>query len=187
MQELSLNVLDVVQNSITAGASRILIEITEDLSANLLKIVIEDNGKGMSPETLRRVNEQFVSSRSTRKVGMGIALFRAAAELAGGSLVVESEEGRGTRGTARFEHDNIDRVPIGEMSETMVLLVMRAAEVDFIYRHCYNGGVYEFSTEQIKQILEDVPIDSYEVLQYIKQEIHEGLTELFGGVRDEIS
>ena len=187
MRELSLHILDIVQNSITAQAKLITVEIIEDIPSNLLKITISDDGKGMDAETLKKVNESFTSSRTTRKTGMGIALFRAAAELAGGGLSLESEPGKGTVTTAVFEHGNIDRMPIGNMSETMVMLVMKAADIDFIYRHIYNGNVFEFSTKEIKDVLEGAPIDDYEVLQYIQNYIHENLTELFGGTRDEIS
>lgn len=187
MRELSLHILDIVQNSITAGASEITVEISEDISANELKISITDNGCGMDEETLARVNGTFTSSRTTRKIGMGIALFRAAAELSDGQLVLTSQKGVGTSTVATFRHDSIDRMPLGDISGTMMLLAAKALNFDLIYRHVWCGSEFVFSTKDIKEILEDSPIDSPEVLQYIQEYIHENLTELFGGERDEIS
>ncbi|MBO5035634.1 MAG: sensor histidine kinase [Clostridia bacterium] len=187
MRELSLHILDIVQNSITAGAETITVEISEDLSANELKITIADNGCGMDEETLARVNGSFASSRTTRKIGMGIALFRAAAELSDGYLTLTSKKGEGTTTTAVFRHDSIDRMPLGDISGTMMLLAAKAHNFDLIYRHIWCGSEFVFSTKDIKEILEGSPIDSPEVLQYIQDYIHENLNELFGGERDEIS
>ncbi len=187
MRELSLHILDIVQNSISAGADTITVEIVEDIPENVLNISIIDNGCGMDEETLARVNGSFASSRTTRKVGMGIALFRAAAELSDGYLTLSSKKGEGTRTTAVFRHDSIDRMPLGDISGTMMLIVAKAQKFDLIYRHVWCGSEFVFSTKDVKEILEDSPIDSPEVLQYVKEYIHENLIELFGGERDEIS
>jgi len=187
MRELSLHILDIVQNSITAGADKITVEIDENISSDSLKITISDNGCGMDAETLAAVNGQFATSRNTRKVGMGIALFRAAAELADGGLTLESEKGKGTTTTAVFRHSSIDRMPIGDISGTMMLLAAKAKSFELVYRHIWNGNEFIFSTEDVKNVLEGTPIDEPEVLTYIKDYIHENLEELFGGVRDEIS
>lgn len=187
MRELSLHILDIVQNSITAGAKEITVEINENIPDDTLRIRISDNGCGMDAETLARVNGSFASSRTTRKVGMGIALFRAAAELSDGGLVLESEKGKGTTTTATFRHSSIDRMPMGNISETMMLLAAKAKDFELKYRHVWNGKTFVFSTDEIKNVLEGVPIDEPEVLSYIKDYIHENLEELFGGARDEIS
>ena len=187
MRELSLHILDIVQNSITAGADTIVVEISEDTDADELRIIISDNGCGMDEDTLARVNGTFASSRTTRKIGMGIALFRAAAELADGYLTLSSKKGVGTTTTAVFKHSSIDRMPLGDISGTMMLLSAKAQNFDLIYRHVWRGSEFVYSTKDIKDVLEDTPIDSPEVLQYIKEFIHENLNELFGGERDEIS
>jgi hypothetical protein len=178
MRELSLHILDIVQNSIVAEAKNIYIEIYEDLHLNIFRITISDDGKGMDEETLNNVNDSFVSSRTTRKVGMGIAIFRAAAEISGGSLIVTSSLGKGTNITATFEHDNIDRMPLGDIAETIIVLLMRAKDIEYTYHHIYNDKDFIFSTNEIKEIIEDLPIDNYEILQYIKNYINDNLQEL---------
>jgi hypothetical protein len=178
MRELSLHILDIVQNSIAAEAKNIYIEIYEESSSNIFRITITDDGKGMDEETLNRVNNSFISSRTTRKIGMGIAIFRAAAEIAGGSLVVRSSPGKGTTVTAAFERNNVDRMPLGDIAETIIVLIMRAKDIEYTYHHIYNGRDFIFSTNNIKEIIEDLPIDNYEILQYIKKYINENLMEL---------
>ena len=187
MRELSLHILDIVQNSITAKADTITVEISEDIDADELKITISDNGCGMDEETLARVNGTFATSRTTRKIGMGIALFRAAAELSDGYLTLASKKGEGTVTTAVFKHSSIDRMPLGDISGTMMLLSAKAKDFDLIYRHIWRGTEFVFSTKDIKEVIEDTPIDTPEVLNYIRDYIHENLNELFGGERDEIS
>ena len=185
MKEISLNILDIADNSVKAGAT--LTEIYVDEAGDTLTLTIVDDGCGMDEETLARVNGTFASSRTTRKIGMGIALFRAAAELSDGQLVLTSQKGVGTSTVATFRHDSIDRMPLGDISGTMMLLSAKAHNFDLIYRHVWCDSEFVFSTKDIKEVLEDSPIDSPEVLQYIQEYIHENLTELFGGERDEIS
>ena len=187
MRELSLHILDIVQNSITAGAKNIHISIDEDTKEDTFKIVISDDGCGMDKDTLDNVNNSFASSRKSRKVGMGIAIFRAAAELADGYLTIDSSLGKGTVLTAVFRHSSVDRMPLGNMPDTMMLLIMKSPDTEFFYNHTYNGREFKFSTVEIKNILEDVRIDSPEICEYIRDYIKEHLIDLFGGNLDEIS
>lgn len=113
MRELSLNILDIAQNSISAGASLITIEVSEDTREHLLSLTVSDNGCGMDEETLRNVCDPFFTTRTTRKVGMGIPLFRLAAEQTGGSFEITSEKGVGTSTKAVFHSDSIDFTPLG--------------------------------------------------------------------------
>jgi signal transduction histidine kinase len=117
MQELSLHILDLVRNSIAAGATKVIISIYQ--KGNFLYISISDNGKGMDKDTLRSVESPFMTSRNTRKVGLGIPLFKAAAEQSGGTFEIESAENVGTRVTGSFGIDSIDRQPLGELDETV--------------------------------------------------------------------
>ena len=178
MKELSLHILDIVQNSIKAGAKNIEIIIDESTSKNLMTIEINDNGCGMSEEFLRKVKDPFVTTRTTRKMGMGISLFEAAAVQCGGGLDIESQLGVGTKVKATFELLSIDRAPIGDMAETMMTIISGAPDREYLYRHTKDGNVFELDTVKIKEILGDVPLDVPEVLTWITGYVKEGLTEL---------
>lgn len=124
MQELSLHILDVAENALQAGATRIEIIIEEDLVADQLIITVRDNGCGMSPEQLARINDPFFTTRTTRHVGLGIPLFKAAAEQCNGNLTVESRPGVGTTLRAIFQHSHIDRAPIGDIASTLLAIIL---------------------------------------------------------------
>ena len=178
MKELSLNILDIVQNSVKAEATLIEIIIDENIDDDKLTIVVSDNGCGMSPEFLSRVRDPFTTTRTTRRVGMGIPLFELAAQQAGGSLEITSDEGVGTCVTARVQYNHIDRAPVGDMAGTMVTLVSVNPEINFIYIHRVNNSEFVFDTQEIKEILGDVPLDSTEVLSWIMDYITEGLGKI---------
>ena len=182
MQELSLHILDIVQNSISANATLIEIEIKESTSENRLSITVKDNGKGMSPEFLKTVTDPFSTTRKTRRVGLGLSLFQAAAQAAGGDVVIESELGKGTVVTATFEYSHIDRQPLGDMAATILLLVQGNTEVDFIYRHETDFATFAFDTREMKQILDGVPITSSDIVLWMKDYLEEGIKNLYGGV-----
>ena len=150
MKELSLNILDIVQNSVKADATLIEIIIDENIADDKLTIVVSDNGCGMSPEFLSRVRDPFTTTRTTRRVGMGIPLFELAAQQAGGSLEITSDEGVGTCVTARFQYNNIDRAPVGDMAGTMVTLVSVNPEINFIYIHSTGIDFFNFPFTYVK-------------------------------------
>lgn len=178
MRELSMHILDIVQNSIVAGASVIEIVINENLKEDTLTISIDDNGKGMSDEEVSMVISPFFTSRTTRKVGLGIPMFKASAEACDGAFKITSEKGKGTYVEAVFKHSHIDRVPIGNMPDTMIVLVSSGTNIDFIYKHIKNDKEYILNTIEIKEVLGEVPINSMEVLEWIKGNIIEGIKEL---------
>jgi anti-sigma regulatory factor (Ser/Thr protein kinase) len=178
MTELSLNVLDIAQNSIKAKASLITISIERDTACGLLTISVEDNGCGMDEETLRRVVDPFYTTRTTRKVGLGIPFFKMSAELTGGSFSIESRVGKGTRLTAVYHYAHIDMMPLGEMDQTMVSLVSVNPEIDFIYRFSCNGEAFAMDTREVKQVLEGLPVNSGEVLAFIRDYIRENQSEI---------
>jgi hypothetical protein len=134
MQDLSLHILDIAENGIMAGATLIEIDISEDVGRDLLQITIKDNGYGMDEETLRGATDPFVTSRSTRRVGMGLPLLKQAAEETGGGLRITSELGKGTEVVATFKESHIDRRPLGDMGATLTALIMRAPDLDVVYR-----------------------------------------------------
>lgn len=179
MTELSLHILDIVKNSTKAGASLVKVDITESTAQNVIKITITDNGCGMDEEFLKGVTDPFKTTRTTRKVGMGLSLFKTAAELTGGTFDITSKVGEGTVVKAEFVRDSIDRQPLGDMASTMVTLVSGSESTDFVYRHDFNGNVFEFSTIQVKEILGDVAITAPDVLAWINGYIEEGLQDIY--------
>lgn len=182
MTELSLHILDIAQNSVKAEATLIEIEIDENLSADTLTIVINDNGCGMDKEFLSDVVNPFRTTRTTRKVGLGLSLFKNACELTGGSFKVESERGVGTRVTAVLIYDSIDRQPLGDMASTVSTLIGGNDKIDYVYRHTFNGDAFELSTAEIRKVLgSDIALSEIEVLKWIEDYIREETQKLYGG------
>ena len=182
MRELSLNILDIAQNSIAAGAPLIEIEISQSTADGLLTIRIADNGCGMSSEQLANVRDPFYTTRTTRKVGMGIPLFRLAAEQTGGKLSIESEPGRGTTVTALFRTGSIDFTPLGDVTATIVTLITMNNDRDFIYTRRIDEKSFVLSTAQLREVLGDVPLGEPEVAAWIKDYVSEQTNMLLGGV-----
>ena len=178
MKELSLHILDIVQNSIKAGAKNIEIKIDENTADDLLTIEINDNGCGMSEEFLKKVKDPFVTTRTTRRMGMGISLFEAAAMQCGGGLEIESKLGVGTKLKVIFKHSSIDRAPIGDMAETMLTIISGAPDIEYIYEHKKDDKVFLLDTVQLKEILGDIPLDTPDVLNWIVGFIREGLADI---------
>ncbi len=171
MKELSLNVLDITKNSVKARATLIDISLVEE--GNLLTLTITDNGCGMKPEVVETVMNPFYTTRTTRKVGMGVPLLMLAAEQTGGTVTIESRheeaypDGHGTVVTATFYTDHIDFTPIGDMVSSIETLIMGSPDIDFTFVHDMNGHRVELDTRQLREVLGDVPLDSYEVVQWI--------------------
>ena len=177
MKELSLNILDITENSTKAKAELIEIEITE--SDDQLIIRITDDGVGMNEETLMSVANPFYTTRTTRKVGMGIPLFRFAAEQTGGTLTITSKHidefpaDHGTTLTATFDKSHIDFTPLGDIISTMVTLIQGHPNVDFVLRHQLEDRIIMLDTRELRAVLEDVPLDTFEVLEWIKENLEE--------------
>ena len=178
MRELSLNVLDITQNSVSAGASLIEIEIRQSTEKNELLIGIYDNGKGMTKEQLEAVRDPFFTTRTTRKVGMGIPLFKMAAEMTGGQLDIESKVGVGTRVKALFKTDHLDFVPIGDMTSTMVTLITMNEHIDFLYTRSLDGRSFTLDTKSLKEILGGVPFSEPSISAWLKDFIDENTKQL---------
>ncbi len=181
MKELSLHILDIAQNSITADATLVTISITEDTVKDVLTISIEDNGKGMSEEFLKKVRDPFTTTRTTRPVGMGISLFESAAKACEGGLDIKSELGVGTVVTTEFKHSHIDRAPIGDMAETFVTIIGTKPTIDFVYNHSINGESFTMDTRELRAVLGEVPLDIPDVTMWIKENINESLNNILGG------
>ena len=180
MEELSLHLLDLIQNSVKAGASLIEIIITE--KAGLLTIELNDNGCGMSEEFLQRVESPFTTTRTTRKVGLGIPLFKQAALMAGGDFGIISRQGEGTRIKASFEINNIDRAPMVDLAGTILGQVLSTPVTpDYRLLYAVDDASFEFDTREIRRQLEGVPLDAPDVIAWMKDYLEEGIRELNGG------
>lgn len=173
MRELSLNILDITQNSIAADATVITIFVEENTRECTLFIGIYDNGKGMTPEQAEMVKDPFFTTRRTRRVGMGIPLFKLAAEQTGGTFTIVSALGEGTRVEALFKTDSIDYTPLGDMAETVASVVCMNADRDFIYTRSVDGREFTFKSADIKKILDGVSISEPAVMQWIEDYIRE--------------
>ena len=167
MKELSLHIMDVVENGITAGASLITLSILEDRKKNRLQVTIIDNGKGVSNKDLEKILDPFFTSRTTRRVGLGLSLFREASLRCNGNFVIKSKEGKGTKVVASFERDHIDLAPIGDMAGTFIALIIGNSKVDFVYTFEKDGDTFQVDTRLIKKELEGVPITNPTVVKYI--------------------
>ncbi|NLK98229.1 ATP-binding protein [Defluviitalea saccharophila] len=178
MKELSLHILDIIENSVRAKASEIKLEITEDLEENLFEIKIEDNGKGMDEEFAKAIKDPFKTTRTTRKVGLGVPLLVAACNRCNGDVEIQSTLGEGTKLRAWMEHNHIDRVPLGDIVSTITNLIMSNPSIEFIYVHRYNNRVFRIDTQEIKDILGGVPINELSVIAWIKEYLAENLTEI---------
>ncbi|HIT79500.1 MAG TPA: ATP-binding protein [Candidatus Faecivivens stercorigallinarum] len=178
MQELSLNVLDIAQNSVRAKASLVTITVAERSTDHFLEISIADNGCGMTPEQVARAMDPFFTTRTTRKVGLGISFFKLSAESTGGSFDIQSTLGVGTVTTARYHTDHIDMLPIGDMNATILSLISMNPQMDFVYQRSLDDNSFTLDTRELKAVLEDVPLNSPEVVQFIKETLEEGEAEL---------
>lgn len=179
MKELSLHILDIVQNSIKANASQIDIRVTEDRRANLLSFTISDNGCGISPEMLKTITDPFSTSRTTRRVGLGLSLLQLACERCHGTMTIASDVGKGTTVTAQFQHDHIDRAPLGDMVMTLITLITGAPDIDFSYVHRVDERVFEFHTADVKRELDGVPLTEPSVAQFLTEYLHEHIEHLY--------
>jgi hypothetical protein len=178
VKDLSLHILDIAQNSIAAGAGLIKVTITEYPGSDLYRVEIGDNGKGMTPDYAATVTDPYVTSRKTRKVGLGLSLFKQNAERTGGTLTLLSEPGRGTIVFADFILSSIDRPPLGDIAGTMVLLAAANLKTRFIYRHITEKGEYIFDTKEVNEMLEGMSISEPGVIRFLKEMIRENLQEI---------
>ena len=177
MNDLSLHIIDIIQNSLSAGAGRIVLTVDENAAHDKLTIAVEDDGKGMAPEQLERLADPFFTSRTTRRVGMGIPLFRQSAEQAGGTLTVESEPGKGTKVTAVFQYHHLDRPPLGDLAGSFVLMVAANPRVGFRLNYHYNTQTYRFDTSEVNEALGGIPLNEPAVVKMLTEMVSENIKE----------
>ncbi|MCE1253154.1 MAG: ATP-binding protein [Anaerolineae bacterium] len=178
MKELSLHLLDIIENSISARADNITVEIIEDTDRDCLKMSVLDDGKGMDAEMLARVTDPFVTSRTTRKVGLGIPLLKAAAEACNGRFDIHSEPGKGTRVSVEFQRSHIDRAPLGDLANTFLSVVIGSPQIHWVLNYQVNSNRFEFDDQPIKDELKDIPLSDPEVIKYLRNTLKEGINSV---------
>lgn len=175
MRELSLHIMDIIENGLNAEASLIALSITEDRKEKALRITISDNGRGVSGRMLEQITDPFFTTRTTRRVGLGLSLFKEASKRCGGEFAIRSKEGEGTEVYASFQLDHIDLAPLGDMAGSLTSLIMTHPDVDFVYSHKVNGKAFQMDTRQVKKELDEVAINHPEVITYLARKIREFL------------
>lgn len=178
MKELSLHILDIAENCIAANASHVTISVEENLIEDRLSISIKDNGKGMDEEMVRKIVDPFITSRTTRKVGLGIPLLKAAAEMCNGYLTIKSGPGLGTELFVQFQHSHIDRMPLGDITGTMIHLLVGSPEVHWTFNYFVNNNRYEFDDQEVKAELTGIPLSEPMVITYLRNEISDGINNI---------
>lgn len=182
MKELSLNILDIAQNSVKAKADTVKIILTE--TDESLTIEIIDNGCGMKEDFLRNVTDPFTTTRTTRKVGLGIPLFKLAAQQTGGDLKITSRheedypDSHGTELTAVFRKDHLDFTPLGDVVSTLTVLIQGQPSIHWVYSHVTKKGSVDLDTDELKTVLGDVPLDTFEVIAWIGDYLREQYAEI---------
>ena len=182
MRELADNILDIAQNSISARASLVEIDITVDHSRDAVSLRFADNGCGMSAEMAQAVSDPFTTTRKTRKVGLGLPLLKMTAQATGGDFAIESEIGKGTTVSVSFGLSHIDRPPMGDVPGSLFTLVLMNPDVDFLFVYDYDGKNFTFDTRVIRETVAPIPLDNPEISAWIKDCLYQEITELHGGL-----
>lgn len=181
MRELSLNVMDVAQNSVRAEASVVRITVTESDKDDRLTIEIADNGCGMTQEQVQQVIDPFFTTRTTRKVGLGVPLFKLSAEQTGGCFDIQSEKGVGTTTTASYVKSHVDMTPLGDINSTVKILIQCNPDIDFVYTCTTDNGSFTLDTRELREVLGDVSLDTPDVLEWIADFLEENTKSIYGG------
>lgn len=184
MREIALHVLDIAQNSVRAGASLLRVTLLVDRGRDRLTVEVEDNGSGMSEEVAARVADPFYTSRSTRRVGLGLSLLQAGAESTGGSFALESRPGAGTRVTAEYVLSSIDRPPIGDFAGTVHSLMHCCPELDFVVRVQIpeQPQAAVLDTRDMRALMGDLRLDEPEVSAWIGEKLHSMFPDSYTGL-----
>jgi anti-sigma regulatory factor (Ser/Thr protein kinase) len=175
LRELALHLLDIVENSVSAHADTIQIVVEENSLTDRLSMIVEDNGAGMDADMLARVVDPFVTSRTTRKVGLGIPLLKAAAEACNGYFNITSTPGQGTRVEVVFQRSHIDRMPLGNLPATLITLVVGLPHVHWLFRYQVDDRNFEFDDEPIKSALDGLSLSEPSILGFLREMLEEGI------------
>jgi len=182
MREIALHLLDIAENSVSAQATAVSLTVVEDLAQDRLTACVADNGRGMDAGLVKRVTDPFTTSRTTRKVGLGIPLLKFAAESCNGGLEIDSAPGEGTRLEVSFQHSHIDRMPLGDLATTMLTLVVAYPQIDWELHYEVKTGegsqVFFFESRPIREVMGDIPLTEPDVLAYIREQLEQGIRAL---------
>ena len=182
MRELALNILDIAQNSVRANASVVEIGVTASVADNRLTLSVKDDGTGMSEQMVKTVTDPFTTTRTTRKVGMGLPLLKMDAELCDGTFDLDSVEGKGTTVTTTYRLDHVDRPPLGDLAATVTMLINGAPHIRWILHYGTDTDGFTFDSEEVRQMLDGVAIDEPEVLSGISSLLADNINESNGGI-----
>jgi len=178
MRELSLHLLDIAENSVAAGATHIIISVEEKTKADSIRLIVKDDGKGMNAETVKQVLDPFFTSRTTRKVGLGLPLLKEAAEGCEGALTLASQPGEGTVVEVVFKRSHIDRMPLGDLGTTFLNLLIAYPHVHWHFSHQVDERKFDLDDGEIKQELEGVSLTEPAILSFLRGYIETGLAEV---------
>ena len=178
MKELAMHVYDLMENSMAAGAKDVKLTIKDSLKDNVFHFTIEDNGKGMSKEFLAKVTDPYTTSRTTRKVGLGLPLIKMNTERCGGGMKIESEVGVGTKLEFWFEHNNWDRPPMGDLSGTLVMLLSAHEDIHFVITYKTDKDEFVLDTDELKEALDGMSMNDIHIINYLKEMVEENLKEI---------
>jgi hypothetical protein len=186
MRELSLHILDIAENAAAAGATRIAIAVDESTAADRLRFSVEDDGAGLPEWKARRIEDPFVTGRTSRRVGLGLSLLAAAARRCDGTLeVARPASGRGTRVTAVFRRGHIDRAPMGDAAATLATLFAAYPSIDFVYTHRIDEKVFQLTTRELREELAGLTLTDPAVLLHVTESLRRALRELAGPATQE--
>lgn len=183
MREIALHLLDIAENSVAAQGHNISIEICENLQSDLLTVSVTDDGRGMDQETARQVLDPFYTTRTTRKVGLGIPLLKLAAEMTEGGLNLVTESGKGAKVEASFRHSHIDRMPLGDLAATFLTLLVSHPDIHWVFAYQVtdkDGQIneYNFDDTALKAELGDMPMTEPDILKFVREMFEEGIASL---------
>jgi hypothetical protein len=178
VRELALHLLDIAENSVAANAQNITISVNEDTTTDRLRMSVVDDGIGMDEATVARVVDPFFTSRTTRKVGLGLPFLKQAAESCNGGLLIQSTPGKGTQIKVEFQFSHIDRMPLGDLASTFLSLLIAKPEINWDFVYMVDGREFRFESFPVTQALEDIPLTEPSVLSYLRESIESGVAEI---------
>ncbi|MDD3653367.1 MAG: ATP-binding protein [Desulfotomaculaceae bacterium] len=179
MLELSHHLLDLIENSLAAGASTIKLIVIENTASDILSLEVTDDGHGLSKDEINQLCDPFMTSRRFRKVGLGIPLLQQAAQCCMGGLEIKSKEGVGTKVRATFQHSHIDRMPLGDITATIMAVIAAKPDLNLFYVHVVNGREFTFNTKVLINNFKDIPFNDVRVLIWIKKYCQDGIKKLY--------
>lgn len=180
MRDLCMHIIDLVQNSVDADSTEVCLTLEENLPDNILRLTIEDNGRGIPPQVLARLTDPFTTTRSTRKVGLGTSLMDMACQQTGGNLQISSQVGSGTKLVASMQHAHLDRPPIGDLVGTLKLMVLMYSDrINLVFKYLFNGREFGFSTNELKEALGgEVNLAEPEIVNWLQDFLKENIKSL---------